>query len=1139
MSKNKYYLSTYSASSLIKKYQVVKCKDATYDIRYEIDYTIPRVRKSYLLSTNLTDDTAMYYQFRKLMNIKDDEATPDDLLQEIIVVDFHCTAATSLFDGLKPATPEMFEREYTDEASLKPWSDEINDDFRLRKLFDNGIYINYGDKVVHYVPFDKSNSMARDNKITFVNEERKDILTRRLNLDIDFEKIEVTLSKYYAYRGLYLTTADRFDTYRNELMNYFNENTVIIVPDSILKKHAEKMITGERESAESTSWKPALKDSFEKNFEAFDGEGLISPELAREINKECGYDNAYSFQIRMPFAKGMLHTVDFKKFIREEIIEDPNLDEYLIEDAYGITKNIMDAHIIMPVTMFKCDKWLMKMFYPEEMAEFERTKEKDDPRRKPDIPMPECMPYYFEKFHEYNHCMYISNTDKYYGNKSRTQLNYQFFNTLDMMPSEVKALLNSENGQNYYIENPIEYYKLNSNDKAVESDDAYEDSSDEYEEEEENLSWLDALIHNPVLAHERMINTMLKTRSESLKRDIAYGRIMVDGEMRYLSRDLLRFVINVVDLNDSDAFDNIDIRDNYDKVSSMLLGEDYFYLPNSKITLKEDKNYSLFRNPHLSRNEQCISKAYIEKGEDDIYRKYFSHLKGVVMVGYRSLIPQALGGADFDGDIAKIIANDIVCTAVARGILDKKKVNRKLPIIDIPDASKGKESKSGVPKNISYDVIKDTFSSRVGRISNLSVRIGDIEYNPKPRSKPKHSCAECTINTGLEIDAAKSGEHPDLSDILDSVEITGDSRKNLSGDYIFFKDRMTELYGKRISFVHVEKDGVDLCYRSKADAANERAVPLYVHGTNSSKRALNTLPKCFFDSLDIKMNIPGELEGNRYVYFDFLRDANWAETIDSAILEKAGAIIKAYYDVNRLAVRVNNYQRQYANHSYGGHINTILNMQYGEKEAAMIIDKELDNLYEYVADCFEALIDVRAAITYLTKCKWAFVRPCKRAEVLANILMRDIEDSESISGQRVIELLCNSEAQGYNLLFYILRELESEYVSQFSDEEVYKTVSKKVKISEARISIDENLYDSTYSKLYGKLTVLRDFKRSDAIKYIYGMCVDMLNDICENLSDYDRLKLFWQLGAIDTRHEFFWDMVPIKCINEHKAQEVK
>mgnify|MGYP007091021962 CR=1 FL=1 len=74
--------------------------------------------------------------------------------------------------------------------------------------------------------------------------------------------------------------------------------------------------------------------------------------------------------------------------------------------------------------------------------------------------------------------------------------------------------------------------------------------------------------------------------------------------------------------------------------------------------------------------------------------------------------------------------------------------------------------------------IQNTFSNRIGQISDAAIAIGSDRILRGIRNYPSKdesglvftsnspTCAKCTILTGLEIDAAKNGLHPDLDIIL-------------------------------------------------------------------------------------------------------------------------------------------------------------------------------------------------------------------------------------------------------------------------------------------------------------------------------------------------------------------------------------
>ena len=100
------------------------------------------------------------------------------------------------------------------------------------------------------------------------------------------------------------------------------------------------------------------------------------------------------------------------------------------------------------------------------------------------------------------------------------------------------------------------------------------------------------------------------------------------------------------------------------------------------LKLNCDSYYAFFRSPHLSRNEQVIMKRFEMTTEDlyadwvnynsfkghiELYDKYFKKLTGIVMVPRGSSAPLCLGGADFDGDLVNVVANQDVVEAVASG----------------------------------------------------------------------------------------------------------------------------------------------------------------------------------------------------------------------------------------------------------------------------------------------------------------------------------------------------------------------------------------------------------------------------------------------------------------------------------------
>lgn len=87
----------------------------------------------------------------------------------------------------------------------------------------------------------------------------------------------------------------------------------------------------------------------ELDFNIFDGQGMISPRLAKIWAKEIGIDDYIPscFIIRNSFLKGLVFVADFHKF-SEEIAE-----VHLIKDAWGNLVNVRDMDLILTTSQFK------------------------------------------------------------------------------------------------------------------------------------------------------------------------------------------------------------------------------------------------------------------------------------------------------------------------------------------------------------------------------------------------------------------------------------------------------------------------------------------------------------------------------------------------------------------------------------------------------------------------------------------------------------------------------------------------------------------------------------------------------------------------------------------------------------------
>lgn len=147
------------------------------------------------------------------------------------------------------------------------------------------------------------------------------------------------------------------------------------------------------------------------------------------------------------------------------------------------------------------------------------------------------------------------------------------------------------------------------------------------------------------------------------------------------------------------------------------------------------------------------------------------------MVEPWSLIAERLDGADYDGDMVKVIYEPVICESIAshykaaaEKTMDNFSNRNNLPLLSIPTAEP--QLRDAGDWYARFETVRSTFSSRVGQISNAALDRSMIAYDEsaddETREQNRKETETLAILTGLEIDSAKSGVKPDLSVYLDS-----------------------------------------------------------------------------------------------------------------------------------------------------------------------------------------------------------------------------------------------------------------------------------------------------------------------------------------------------------------------------------
>lgn len=1040
-------------------------KSGNYKVEFKYDLSAKNPMGRDIISSEDTfADNALFFQLHKILKADSKlEVDQSFMRSTLIFIDFKGIFSNDygkIWSSVQwplntPAKKDLLKKE-----SLP---------YRMQLLFKDGLFLSFdGENFKNFVPFDKSSSMARSCQITFIDSQIKKALDKRLMLDMNFIDKPLVLSKFYAYRGLYLSSASRVE---NEPKFSLNEETVIVLKDC--KKTLPKSTFSASKS--DKLWIYETKER-KLNINLFDGEGLISPDFAEYISKflqdNYSYPNSsHSFQIRMPFTKGVLHEVDFNKFLAEYLPVET--EQWFIKDIFGITRDLRKAKIILTKSMFKFSDWI-----------------------KDYLPVSDPVKYFFEKFAEYDHALYVTNTEARLFNPGHVRLNHQFLSTLDLSDEDFKSLIDDHLK---LIDSLPEKFVANSS--LFSNDETYDDAEPDdiiFRSSMAQTSCLKALAKNPVFIKDPKVKSIYEGMKKSYECNLGLGRLEVEGEQRFLSGDLLFLLIKILESVEHVKLDDAKKKALYKD----CLYQDRFFMPEGKLSIKPDKKYVFLRNPHLSRNEQVLLRVFVKR--KSLHEKYFHHLEGVVMMSANSTAAMALGGADFDGDLVKVISDNRIVQAVKRGNVDKN-----LPTIEIPSTLSNPDLLSD---KIPLRAIIDTFSNKVGLISNWAVKLAKKEYSTEiVEEKYKDACAKCTIVVGLEIDAAKTGSHPEEN--IKEIKALAES----CGESTFLKSK--EVIGKirkgHYSLSVESKENELLLYLSNGDKLK---VPI----EEEDKSILERLPACYLNYLkslsekssESESEVDNEQENSWY--FDFEIIADWKKTIDKSLKAELATLIEAYQVIlsrDREARRIENRIKKYI-----GHVKNTLKLQYDDYRYQKLpcgieIEIALQQLYAELSDLLKTNVRVKEVIDDLKNKKWHLTREEDRPKVSAKILGLNLSDDEKLPP--FFELLYNFRCNGYMLFYFVLKDLESllfDKADFVSDTNLTDNYSK----------FKQNRYRDELYRTYSNLIAEKKSKRIWNAQLI-EICRQHLQEIFGGDMS-EALKYYWSQKGKDLRRNFLWDV---------------
>ena len=718
---------------------------------------------------------------------------------------------------------------------------------KAKALFrPEGASLDFGSGPHRYLAFERSGSMSRQARLSFIREDFYDAVRRRIMMDMTIGDCQ--LSKLYAYNGLMLSSGIRIDG-----IGIDQPHRVVVVDNPVRTPPPIEVITVEDDGTQNSTRKYHRVEAMaDVEVTCFDGEGLISKQYARIVDEKlCGKKVHTSFQIRMPYVKGMLHEVDFKDYLDRSGAD-------TITDLWGMQHPIQKVDIILTKSMFKGCGWLNESGMSWED--------------------------YWAVFRKYHHALYITNVSKEKPEQT-TELNYQFLNTVSLKADEFRPA-DLPDGWDHSPETDERNWLTKQTELAYYSFCADKSFRQNYFLEKlERVSWWErhqgkdqilaaVLKKNPRFINEPVYAKRLEDEADKIVEQYAVGRLIVAGDNRYLSGDLLDFLdcLPVTKTRTSKkANDFIDFR------WTQGLGRENFFA--SGATYQSGHVCTLLRNPHIARNEEMQLYPLEERG--NLYDQYLSHLTDVVMVDYTSLAAERLGGADYDGDMIKTISDPILNECVKRNIHHDPprpqsifSRSHNLPLLMIPTAQP--QIRSADDWEARFETVRSTFSSRVGQICNAALDRSIIAYNENSDAEERARCREETetlaILTGLEIDSAKSGIRPDLDEYLTHKTVK-------RSDFLKYKTLVEEMETRRAWYEPTHAARVKAFFKkvdwSKVDSNVER-LPYLAQQLKKNTPRIKATP-----AQDEEL-------------FSFAQQPDWKEQLNSDKLAAVDALLRDY-----------------------------------------------------------------------------------------------------------------------------------------------------------------------------------------------------------------------------------------------------
>ena len=465
----------------------------------------------------------------------------------------------------------------------------------VARLIHDGFYLN--DR--HFVLSERSASMTRNGILSFVRDEIIQSLDEAVMMGVHIDK--AVLSKYYAYRGLMLSSCFCIEGWIPK---------VIVVPDKKVTFPKQRIrylydleteITGANGETFAWTQKDVAEGERDITLNIFDGCGIHHPAITTHVQEYLNLrERPTTLLLRMPYIKGVTHEIDYPAYFQEHGITS-------ITDIWGIRHSVLpDAEpmFILTESMYKGYGY------------FNRTGT--------------CFDWddYWNRFVKYNHCVGIT---KWNFSKERepvyTRGNYQILQDLQMDFDDFATLAGDsvDWAERIISGDPLYVYCF----LGLTAD------------RHTGLnSYCRAILKNPVMLQEDSVRQYIRRAISKYVNEFKCGKLFLKGCFKFIAPDLIALLEHI---------GGIEVKG--------CLEADEFYSHDISGAMHGIR--SIERNPHI-----CASEHVLLNAVDNEQLRWVHHLDNVCMLNCKSIVTQRLQGCDFDGDLALVIDNPVYRSGV-------------------------------------------------------------------------------------------------------------------------------------------------------------------------------------------------------------------------------------------------------------------------------------------------------------------------------------------------------------------------------------------------------------------------------------------------------------------------------------------